>query len=93
MGVVALRHQNHRREINRPAPKLRQQRRLDANVANVLCIRLGVDRRDRVIEQDRDGWRRGTYVNRARLRQQIARREVLVLAFAAIRRELHGLAV
>jgi hypothetical protein len=66
---------------------------LDADVANVLGIRVGFDRRNNFIERYCDRRRSGTYMNQPRFRQQIARRNVPELAFAAIRRQLHGLTV
>jgi len=93
MSVVTLRHENDRREIHRPAPECGQELRLDADVANVLGIRVGFDRRNNFIERHCDRRRSGTYMNQPRFRQQIARRNVPELAFAAIRRQLHGLTV
>src|ERR1035441_1407067 len=63
MSVVTLRHENDRREIHRPAPEFGQELRLDADVANVLGIRVGFDRRNNFIERYCDRRRSGTYMN------------------------------
>ena len=90
--VETLRHQDDRGEIHRRAPELCQQPALDTDVANVLGIRYRGDGRDDFGEPD------GkvcvivdVHFNRPGVK--IARGEVPVLAFAAVRRQLHGSAI
>ena len=85
--VEALRHQDNGGEIHRRAPKLGQQLALDTDVANVLGVRLRRNGRDGFAEPD------GKFgvivdVDLNRLGVKIARGEVPVLAFAAVRRQL-----
>ena len=90
--VEALRHQDDGGEIHRRAPKPGQQLALDTDVPNVLGVRLRRNGRDGFGKPD------GKFgvivdVDFNRLGVKIARCEVPVLAFAAVRRQLHRSAI
>src|SRR5271155_501753 len=93
MRIEAFRDEHYRGEIHRPSPELREQRRLDTEMADVGGIGMRLYGWDVLLEGDADGPGAGSKVHPPRLGQQIARREVPVLALAAVRRQLDRLAV
>ena len=92
--VEAFGQQHVRAEVHRPAPELRQALALDALVLDVLRRRRIGDRRDHLVERDRDRRvRAGSIVICTRRAVEIARRAVPLLPLAAIHRQLDDVAV
>ena len=90
--VETLRHQDDGGEIHRCAPEPGQQLALDPDVANVLGVRLRGNGRDGFAEPDSKSGMT-VDVDLDRLGIEIARSEIPVLAFAAVRRQLHRSAI
>ncbi len=94
MRVEALGQQHVHAEMHRPAPELREQRALDALVLHVLRVGGCGNRRDDLVERDRHGAARHRIDgDLARRRVEVARGQIPLLAFAAVHRQLHRVAV
>ena len=94
MRVPAFREQHVRAEEHGPAPELRQEIALDADVLHVLRVRRIGNRRNHLVEGEADGAAL-LRVDRQLLgrAEEIARRPAPLLAFAPIHRQFHRVAV
>ena len=88
MAVESFRHQHHGAQIHRTSPELAQQLALDFQVFDVLRVARRRDGRYFLVQQERNLRRVRADRNLLWAAVQIARRQVPVLAFAAIHGQL-----
>ena len=93
MRIESLGHQHVGAQEHGPSPELGEQRALNLEVPDVLRVLRRRDRRDFLVEHNRNRLGRRSQRDFLRSGIEIARRKVPVLAFAAIHGQLHGVAV